>query len=657
MDDSLMLPEIQGYNSKKLPEQHHELVRRLSIRWLRAADPHLKWAKTAKRCTEMLEGIQWTEEEKAILSDMGRTSLTINKINPLYRLIMGYQSSNRNDVSFLPTSDSVSNEEVASVLTALYKIESDREDLIYTDSDVFSDGIIGGRGFWDCYLNFDKNDLGEICWRNSDPFSKYIDPDCSSYDLDNDENGASYIQTSVWKDIDWVATNYGSEAGMAVENMYHSGYNSSLLYYLGQDEVSPGRYFGDYADDKAIRTWDDVFYTDFIDRQSKRIRLLDSEYKTTSIMPCFIDLETGQKEPIPTEWLKPENQNKIQIALDYAQMKNNPLKVSMRPVRRIRRTVTAGDILLYDNWSIYESYSTIGYFPYFRRGKTRGMVEDLIDPQRETNKKRSVLTDILNRNANSGWIYEENTLDPEQEENLRQYGSAPGIHVKYKRVGQNSEAPRRLEPGGYPQGLDRLEEKAADDLHTISGINESALGQLDRVQSGRAIEARQRQAVLSIQMYSDNFSRSKKLQGRKALEIFQNHYTEERIYRQLGEDSNMVVYEINKKMQTGDNSVMRLNDITIGNYSVKVDEVPISATFKQGQFEETMMILEKLGPIGMALAQTSPDLIIDQTSLPRKNEWKQAFIQASAVAQAGAAVPQDPNAAPVQTGTPEQFAS
>ena len=655
MDD---LINLTGYNATRLPKDDPELVRRMSLRWLRAAEPHKKWAQGAKKCVDFLEGVQWTEEEKAKLDAIGRQALTINKMAPLFRLVMGYQSSNRNDVSFLPTSDSASQEDVAKVLTALHKIEGDRDDLIWTDTDVFSDGISTGRGFWDCKLCFDDNDLGEIKWTAEDNFSIFVDPDANTYDLNK---SAAYIQKSVWTDLDGIGSTYGKEAEEAVKNIYAGHYQSSLLHYLGQDEISPARFFGQFADDKAETSWNDIYYNDFVDKQAKRVRLLGSEYYVTTIQPCFVDLETGQKKPIPTDWLKPENQHKIQAALDYAQMKNNPIKIVQRPVKRIRNTVTCGDILLFDEWSIYESYSTVGYFPYFRKGKTRGMLDDMIDPQKELNKKRSLITDILNTNANSGWIYEENTLDPEQEENLKQYGSSPGVHVKYKRGPSGSEPPRRLEPGGYPQGLDRLEEKSGNDLYQISGINESALGQIDRVQSGRAIEARQRQAVISIQMYSDNFTRSKKILGRKALEIFQNFYTEERVYRDIGEDSSMVTYEINKKIQTGDNAVMRLNDITLGKYGVKVDEVPMSATFKQGQFEETMTILEKLGPIGMALLQIKPDLIIDQSSLPHKEEWKEAMkaavAQTQAQAAAGQPIPPPDTGAPMQNGTPEGMPS
>ncbi len=635
---------------QKLPNQDPELVRRLSMRWLRAVEPHNKWAKTAKMCTDFLEGRMWTEEEKAELNQIKRTALTINKINPLYRLIMGYQTSNRNDVSYQPTSDSQSSEDVATVLNAMFKAEAGRIDLDSIDSEVFSDGIVTGRGFWDIRLCFEENDFGEAEAYAGDPFATYIDPDANLYNLNK---SAAYLQDSVWTDLDRIGEMYGLEAARACQYLMspNGQTNSNLLSYLGDQDISPARFFGSYADDKAMNSWNDVYYNDFVDHQAKRIRLLDTQYQMKSIKPCFIDLETGTVQPIPDDWLRQENQYKIQAALDHAKQMNNYVEVAPRPVKRIRWTTTCGDVILHDKWSPYKSYTKIGFFPYFRRGVTRGMIEDLIDPSREINKKRSVLVDILNRSANTGWMYEENALDPEQEENLKRFGASPGVNIKWKAgVNQAKLPPQRIEPAGYPQGLDRIEEKNSMDLYQISGVNESALGQLDRVQSGRAIEARQRQAVLAIQMYEDNFFRSKKIQGAKFLELFQNHYTEERIYRTMGEDSKAVIYEINKKIQTGQNAVTRMNDITIGKYSVHVDRIPMSATFKQAQFEETMQILEKLGPIGQALAQTDPMLIIEQTSLPRKNDWKNALMQAaSTAAMQSQEVGAPPSTAPATT--------
>lgn len=607
---------------RQLPQQDTELVRRLSLRWLRAADPQMAWAKTARECVNFLEGEQWTPEQKAEMAKQGRPTLTINKINPLYRLVVGYQSNNRMDTRFLPQSDSQSTEDVAEVLNSLTKVESNRMGLNWVDTEVFSDGISTGRGYWDARLDFEKNDLGETKVVAKDPFSIYIDPDCNDYELKT----ASYIQESRWTSVDEIESCYGGEAAAIVRDQLAPSYQSALLPYFQQEEVTPLRFFGMYDGDKNL-SWRDVYNMDFVDRYAKRLRLIDSQYIISSIKPCFVDLETGDFEAIPDDWLLPENQHKIEKCLAYAERVGNPMRVVKRPVKRVRWSVQCGDILIFDAWSPYESYTLIPFFPYFRRGKTRGMIEDMLDPQREINKKRSSIADILNRNANSGWLYHTEGLDPAQKENIRRFGSRPGINVEWK--GNNASfKPERINPGGYPQGLDQLETKASNDLFQISGINESAMGQLDKVQSGRAIEARQRQAVLAIQMYQDNFSRSKKMQGEKFLELYQNHYTEPRMYRLLGEDGQLAQVAINQKAVTGTNGVERINDITVGKYSVSVDQVPMSASFKEAQFEEAMDILQKLGPVGQALVQTNPGLLVDMSSLPRKEEWKQSLQEA-----------------------------
>jgi hypothetical protein len=156
------------------------------------------------------------------------------------------------------------------------------------------------------------------------------------------------------------------------------------------------------------------------------------------------------------------------------------------------------------------------------------------------------------------------------------------------------------------------------------------------------------------------------LHGRKFLEIIQNHYTEERIFRIAGDDSKSIMTSINMKAMTGMGTVERINDVTVGRYSVKVDQVPMSVSFQQAQFEEAMEILTKLGPVGQMLAQTAPHLIVEMSSLPNKQDWKQALMgAASGLAMGGApgmmagpGAPGQPSGAPAaETTTPEGMPS
>jgi hypothetical protein len=161
-----------------------------------------------------------------------------------------------------------------------------------------------------------------------------------------------------------------------------------------------------------------------------------------------------------------------------------------------------------------------------------------------------------------------------------------------------------------------LEEAAARDLPEISGINESALGEVDRVQSGRAIQARQQSANNGAEIYFANFSRYRELKGRKLKELVQGHYTEERVFRIRGPEGDEMVV-LNRK----DGAGRLVNDVTSGSYDVIVDEVPISASFMQGQLSEALELREKGVPI-------PDDILVELSTMPRKQEIIQRMTEA-----------------------------
>ena len=231
-----------------------------------------------------------------------------------------------------------------------------------------------------------------------------------------------------------------------------------------------------------------------------------------------------------------------------------------------------GDLVVFDNWSPYESHTPTGFFPYFRRGKTRGMVDDLIDPQQEINKRRSAQIDIVTRTAHSGWIYHETGWTREGKGEHRGQRCRARRNIKWK--GESHMKPERIMPSAPPMAMERLENKGADDLKEISGINDSALGQpRPRAVRPRAFEARQRQSVIAIQPVHGQHDAHQKLLARKKVEIVQNHYTEKRIYRTYGDDGRDSVFTINAKNAAGE----VVNNVTDGRYAIVIDETPLAA--------------------------------------------------------------------------------
>lgn len=606
-----------------LPGCHNQDIALLMMeRYLRDDAAMSSWSEDAKRCIEFVEGKHWTADEIRLADEEGRPHLTLNKIAPLVRLVLGYHRQNRLDTKYAPTDDSNSSEAIAEVLTKVAKQISITNKQPYIDTEVFLDGIMGGRGYYDWRLDFERNDFGEIKATAKDPFTIRPDVDADQYD----PKQWGHLFEARWWNLDEIEFTFGKTVAnlvspLLVSGGYRGGVPSDILDYV--EERTPWRTFGGQQVGSFSSGFGSIesYIASTVDPYRKNIRVVDCQHYVRVMQRCIVDLDTGDRTPIPTHFTPPQVAKMMQwCSMEYA-MKGQPfpLRVQWRPVRRVRWTTMVGDIVCYDSWSPYQSLTIVPYFPYWRRGKTRGMVDDLIDPQREVNKRRSSQIDILTRIAHSGWTWEKNSLDEEEKIKIEEHGGAAGLNIEYK----GQKPPERITPGQMPTGIERLEQAATLDLKEIAGINDSALGQVDRVQSGRAIEARQRQSVLGLEMYMDNMKRTENLNGEKKLELIQNHYTEPRLFKIQGEGGHWNQIGINSRVATGD----IVNNVTVGRYSLAVTATPLSDTYMASQFEELMTLI-KDGVIPMPMAQ---DIAVDLSTVPQKELIKRridAFLQA-----------------------------
>ncbi len=606
----------------KMPACHSaDIVLLMADRYTRASAGMIEWATLAKQCIEFFEGKQWSDAALKALNDQDRPAFKFNKIRPLVRLVLGYFGNHRTDAKLLPGYDGSGTQDIAECLTRICKVVSEINQENFVDTEVFLDGLLGGRGYVDTRMVFDKNDLGEIQVTAQDPFSIKLDPEADQYDL----NTHGFIMQDRWVTIDEVAFTYGKSAAAMVAPMIRSsaymGGIPSALMDLAED-ITPWRTFAGSREALNPYMAIDSFLANAYDPARKTVRLVDCQHQIRVMQRCFIDLDTGAREPIPDSW----DEKKIGRVLEWTAMKYramrqaNPIRAVVRPMKRVRWTTMVGDLVVWDNWSPYETYTISAFFPYFRRGKTSGMVEDLIDPQMEINKRRSSQIDAITRTANSGWTYHERSLDERGKQNIEANGATPGVNIEWR--GEQWMEPKRIQAAAAPMAMERLETKATDDLREISGINESALGQLDRVQSGRALEARQRQAVIAIQPFMDNMTRTKELTTRKKVELIQNHYTEKRIYRAFGDDGKDSLITINARTAAGD----IVNDVTNGRYSIVVDESPLSASFISAGLEDMLDLIEK-GVL--TLTPTVKNAVIDASSIPHKEAIKRENTQSA----------------------------
>ncbi len=532
--------------------------------WLRD-NGHQDYVDKADKCERFFAGDQWDRADKARLNLLRRPALTINKILSTLSNVMGEQIYNRSEISFRPRNGAP--DDVAEILTKVFKHISDNNQLDWKRSDMFADGIIGSRGFLDLRLCFDDSMRGEVCIENLNPKNVVIDGDADSYDPDD----WNEVFITKWVTADDIAVLYNPADADLLRSR-----DSAFAY--GYDSVDATRdRFGNPNDPTYSGGREDAEVT-------RNIRLLERQYRMIDRQQHFVSPETGDMRPIPASF------DRDRIAFFVEKF---GFQVTTKLVRRIRWTVTADDVRLHDDWSPYKHFTVIPFFPHFRRGTTIGLVENLLGPQELLNKTTSQELHVINTSANSGWKVKTGSLTNMTTEELEQKGAMTGLVIETN--DDVDKSVQKIQPNQVPTGLDRVTYKAEEHIKTISGVSDSMQG-FDREDvAAKAIQAKRQAGSTNLVKPLDNLTRSDFILARNTLDLVQEFYTEERLlsitHDNLSADTETFV--VNQADAYG----RITNDLTVGEYSVVVSSVPRRETLEDSQFEQAVALLELGVPI------------------------------------------------------------
>ncbi len=532
--------------------------------WLRD-NGHQAFVDKVDKCERFFAGDQWDRADKAKLDLLRRPALTINKILSTISNVMGEQIYNRSEISFRPRNGAP--QDVAEILTKVFKHISDNNQLDWKRSDMFADGIIGSRGFLDVRLGFDDSMRGEVQIENLNPKNVVIDGDADAYDPD--EWGELFI--TKWVTADEIAILYGKEDAELLRNR-----DSAFAY--GYDSVDQVRdRFGDPSDPTYSGGGD---YSNV----TRNIRLLERQYRMIDRQKHFVSPETGDMRPIPADF----DRNRIAFFVEKF-----GFQVTTKLVRRIRWTVTADDVRLHDDWSPYKHFTVVPFFPYFRRGVTIGLVENLLGPQELLNKSTSQELHVINTSANSGWKVKTGSLTNMTTAELEEKGAMTGLVIETN--DDVDKSVQKITPNQVPTGLDRVTYKAEEHIKTISGVSDSMQGFDREDEAAKAIQAKRQAGSTNLVKPLDNLVRSDFILARNTLDLVQEFYTEERLlsitHDNLSADTE--TFEVNKVDAYG----RITNDLTVGEYSVVVSSVPRRETLEDSPFEQAVALLQLGVPI------------------------------------------------------------
>lgn len=601
---------LEDYTTKETKEdkEDDELVSEVLSLYKTAKETDAASYKKAEEAHNFYLGEQWHSADKQRLELVNRPALTFNEIRPKVDLLVGYQSRNRTDYNFLPVEGG--DQRVCDILKILVKNIIEQNEGEQEETAIFKDGTIGGRGFWNLYIDYDKNIRGDIVIERYPWDGAYLGPhekvDCS--DLE-------YLVKYRMYSIGRLKEEYPEHADKIQE---------AMAKWIEMQEGSLEEY---------SRSWKRVTRRKHEIMFEGETKLVDIAKKNLLVIECW------QKEFRRVKVVALDEEDFVFNAdgwksKDISALKSIGFRVFPRTVYNIRKTKTAGTLVLEDEYPelATNEFHLVPFYAYKEKKYWQGKVEDVKDPQREINKRVSQLMDIVNKNANYGWFYYANSFkDLQEQRKFEKTAAMPGFMAELK---EGANPPIKTEGVKVPTEMFASLDAAAVKLRQIMNINEEMLGETGSAKSGVAIQRRQMSGLIGNEFLFDNFSMAKRRVGRILVSMIQQIYTPERILRIIQNEA-----ERDQSLQIGgspyaivnpetgqvvgdrrEELLELLNNEDITKYDAMVAESPWSPSIRM----ETFMTLMQLAQTGVPV----PPQIIMEIFPNLPTELKNQAIQA-----------------------------
>lgn len=472
------------------------------------------WRQNAKQDYKFMQGKQWDDADMKKMREAGRPAITINRIRPIINLLCGYASQNETEPDFLPRSEE--DDRVSRVAKGITKYCLDRANYQRNKGKCFRDKIICGLANYWVHYEFDYAKLdGEIRIDRVSPFDVFVDPECSQEDLSD----AQYIGRYSWESPSKLKQVYPDKA-VEIDTLSHKFDDTELE--TGSFETINGEalwYSDKYRKVRVVQYWYKEYKTKLIfitqngvvdEDNPLYVVLMAMGKEPTSIPDTQIRFATFSDNVLLEEGESPYKHNKFPLVRDYCYYTGELVDEELEPA---------------------------------------GVVCDIKDAQRETNKNRSQRMHVVNQQT-LGVKYWQGPVTEQFKNTVKKYGTTPGANIY-------------MPPGvtftdGTP-AMDsalnmNLEQQSSNDFYAISGITPESLSGSVGNMSGKAIDLRQ--SVTTVQT-AGIFAQTKEaelqivklLWGEKnAPGLIPQFYNQEKAMRILGDDGQKEFIQIQPGM-------------------------------------------------------------------------------------------------------------
>jgi hypothetical protein len=568
--------------------------------------------KSALLAYKFYSGDHYTSEERHILQEQGRPDLTANMIQPTVELIKGVNEQNKIEVKAQATepNDGFLADIINDCKDKVYEIE----DIEMKEDDAFENFVITGRGFLAVDIAPDPNHPGEIKIPvvSVMPSEIRLSPSFKGDDLDD----AREIYWHKWVTYEDFAIQYPQ-------------------FIKDMDDIIHGESFGDFEetdidnieDDSGLPVdtpEDDEYSTDidtgYYDRSNGQIRIVHKEYWCTYDRYYGVNPQTMQWEEFDKD-----NLEALKAAIPDFQYET----IKDKKVKWFQFT---GHKVLFDGDSPipFDGFSIVGAFCYKDKSSGHishyGVVKNMIDPQREANKRWSQTLNLYLQQHQGGNFVETDAIADmkEWDDTIRTPGA--DTFVNPGALSQGKIMPKQIPQ--LPQGAYQLHEQAKDLIKKVSGIDNDLLGVAHNSgEAGVTIRLRQQQGLTMLAKIFKNHHRMQEQLAKRIYAIIMKYMPNSQIQRILGgSDRYQFRGEMVADIKNG--IIAPIRNIKDLKYNIDVEESPTNMTKTMAQLAVFMDMMSKGFPV-------DPKTVIERLDIPEgdKVEWVKFVEQSQQSAQ------------------------
>lgn len=517
-------------------------------------------------------GEQWDERDKAGRAEDGRPCLVVNKLQAHLHQLVNDQRQNRPAIKISPVDDKA-DVETAKIRQGLIRHIEYASDADTAYSTAFDSAGRCGVGYWRVVTQFADAlsfRLEARIKRIADRFSVYLDPAASEPD---------------GSDANW---------GMIIEDLtkdeYEAQFPNSKL--ASRDWESLGSQSPEWVKKDGARVCE-YFYKEF---EKTTICLLstgeivrkDQLPKAPGALPPGITIKKERETLVPViKWVKLN-------AIEVLEKTTWPGSGKYIPIVRV-----IGEEVVINGVK-----------------HISGLIRSAKDPQKMYNYMVSAEAEAIGLAPRAPFIGVEGQF--ENNEHLwRTANRKNHAYLPYKAVALNgtlAPPPQRNAFEPATQAITNSRMMSSDDLKSVTGYHDAAIGAQSNEISGVAIRSRVNQAQLSNLHLVDNLSKSIRYTGRILNDIIPYVYDVAQTARIIGEDGTEEVVRINEEFER--HGQMVRYDLGRGEYDVTVSSGPSYETKRQ-EAVATILDLARSYP---NIMQIAGDKLVANMDIPAAKE-------------------------------------